>query len=97
MAPQPEPKDIKVKIYEALHELKMVSTPHFAAAMNQLGNLEHREILGLVAAPPDRVFVQQGRAQMMHEIIQMMVECSHKTKQYKEQTEHGHGTSIGTG
>jgi len=102
VAPQPndKPKDPKVGIYKALHELKMAAPGYWTAALNQLGSLEHKEILSLVAAPQDRILGQQGRAQMMHELIEMMMQCSDKTRHYHEQATgalNGHGAPISTG
>lgn len=87
MAPpanQNDVKDPKVGLSMAMHHLKTAAPNEFATFLNVIGAWESREILLVVTAPTDRVIVQQGRAQAMHELMVLLVECSAKTRQYEE-------------
>jgi len=87
MAPpanQNDVKDPKVGLSMSMHYLKTAAPNEFSAFINAIGAWESREIMSTVTAPVDRIFNQQGRSQIMHELMVLLVECSTKTRQYEE-------------
>lgn len=77
-------KDPKVGLSMAMHYLKMAAPNEFSAFLNVVGAWESREIMSTVTAPADKIMNQQGRAQIMHELMVLLVESSTKTRQYEE-------------
>lgn len=79
-----EAKDPKVGLSMAMHYLKMAAPNEYSAFLNVVGAWESREIMSTVTAPDGKILNQQGRAQIMHELMVLLVECSTKTRQYEE-------------
>lgn len=78
-------KDPKVGLSVAMHYLKSAAPAEFSSFLNVIGAWESREILSMVGGSPDKLQNLQGRAQVMHELMVLLVECSTKTRQYEEQ------------
>lgn len=77
-------KDPKVGLSMAMHYLKTAAPNEFSAFLNVIGAWESREIMSTVTAPEGKIMNQQGRAQIMHELMVLLVESSTKTRQYEE-------------
>lgn len=77
-------KDPKVGLSMAMHYLKTAAPSEFSTFLNVIGAWESREIMLTVTAPEGKFLNQQGRAQIMHELMVLLVESSIKTRQYEE-------------
>lgn len=76
--------DPRLKVYETLHELKNAAPNYFRAALDALGKWQDAEILTVVRASPERVLINQGRAQMALELVEAFMACSDRAKSIME-------------
>lgn len=63
------------RISLALAHLKRSSPKSFEELEQELTNLYGQRVGEAVIAPADKVFVAQGKAQQMHELVDLMTTC----------------------